>query len=230
MAHKVINNKVYLNLSTLKSGEFLPFQGWTNIYVDSEGRLFNERTLSGCNPRHSMYHLNRGKRSTTITRPQKLANLTDDKRIRYTAYEHIILEMLPKPFPTVADIKSPPEPKPKPEPKPAPESEPEPESESEPELEPFTEPNFESTDCSSNESLYSDDAISLSTLPRLQEFSNWSFDRSIEVIFHREKPQKWLTENGVPYIDLKQNGKIARMTLDHLIELTNRSNKNIPHY
>ena len=123
MDSKVINGKVYINMSTLKTGEFLPYRAWTNIYVDSDGNLYNDRTLNGCNPRPAKYYpSNNSKESATVTRPVNLTHATDDKRTRLTIYKHIILDMLPNPYPEAKDVKpvkleTKPKPKPEPEPR-----------------------------------------------------------------------------------------------------------------
>jgi hypothetical protein len=117
MENKIINGKVYIPMSSLQNGEFTPYKAWTNIFIDSDGKLYNERTLNGCNPRPAVYYEFKGKYSATLTRPKKSTLTTDDKRIKLTAYKHLILEMLPNPFPTVADALAH-KPKPKPKPKP----------------------------------------------------------------------------------------------------------------
>ena len=119
MAQRIINGKVYISMTSLKNGEYLPYRGWTNMFVDSDGNLYNERTLNGHNPRPAVYYESKGKYTATITRPVKLVGDSDDKRTKLTAYKHLILEMLPNPFPMVGDkpkpvatITSKPKPKP----------------------------------------------------------------------------------------------------------------------
>lgn len=104
MAQRIINGKVYISMASLKNGEYLPYRGWTNMFVDSDGNLYNERTLNGHNPRPAVYYANKGKYTATITRPVKLVGDSDDKRTKLTAYKHLILEMLPRPFPTTTEV------------------------------------------------------------------------------------------------------------------------------
>lgn len=106
MSNKIINGQVYINMSTLKNREFFPFSGWTNLYVNSDCDIYNERTLNGGNPRPIEYYSKNGKYSATVTRPKSMTLNTIDKRTQRTIYKHIIEEMLPNPFPTVTDLKT----------------------------------------------------------------------------------------------------------------------------
>lgn len=101
------NGKVYLSVTSLTGpAGGKPYAFWGNLYVDSDGNLYNQAKFNGmCEPPSVKYYDVRGAMACRVTRPKKIAEQdTSNDKTSKTVYKRNILEMLPNPFPTVQDV------------------------------------------------------------------------------------------------------------------------------